>query len=289
MVMIKKTLAAATILLVVMSTFMMFNLTTFAVTTNPKPVDLKIYVSPSSILADNSSYRCIFVQLVDANGNPARAEQETTIDLSSSAPGIGTVDQTTTIPKNATYASANFTSTYLPGTTTITATAPNFATVNAAITTIGPYPYKTTVYGFPSLLPADGRTYGAVMVQLQDSSGLPARAPNGVNVLLFCSNTAVGSVNSSITIPQGQTYAIANFTSTTVQGSATITALGHGYASTQLIFSTTTLTSSQATHLKIFEGPPKSSPITMSTDKSPSNYKILRATQQPYLRTLQLP
>jgi hypothetical protein len=253
--MIKKTIAAATIFLVIMSTFMMFNLTTFA--TNPKPVDLKIYVSPSSILADNSSNTCIFVQLMDANGNPARAEQATTIDLSSSAPGIGIVDQTTIIPKNGTYASANFTSTYLPGTTTITATAPNYATVTSTLTTIGPYPYKTTVYGFPTVLPANGGTYSAVMVQLQDSNGLPARAPNNVNVSLFSSNVAVGTVNSSITILQGQTFAIANFTSTITEGDTTITALGHGYASTQLTFTTAPVPGSSAGQLKIFEGPPQ--------------------------------
>jgi cell division septation protein DedD len=260
--MIKKTLAIATILLIVTSTFMMFNLITFAVTT--RPADLKIYISPNSILADNSTYNCIFVQLIDANGIPTRAEQNTTIDLSSSAPGIGTVDQTTTIPKNATYASANFTSTFIPGTTTITATASNYATVDSAITTIGPYPYKTTVYGFPSLLPADGGTYSAIMVQLQSSSGEPARAPNDVQVLLFSSELTIGSVTSAITIPAGQTYAIANFTTTTnfllspLENATIITAVGHGYESTQTTITTQHVAESgPAKQLKIFEGPPQ--------------------------------
>ena len=251
--MFKKILTAATIFLVVMSASMMLNLTTFATTT--KPIELKIYVSPSSILADNNTYTCIFVQLLNADGNPARAEQDTIIDLSSSAPGIGIVDLTTTIPKNFTYASANFTSTYLPGTTTITATAPNYSTVASTLTTIGPYPYKTTVYGFPSVLPADGGTYDAVMVQLQDSNGLPARAPNDVQVSLFCSDNSVGSVTPSITILQGQTFAIANFTTTTAPGDTYITAVGHGYVSTQETFATSFLSSPE--QLYIFEGPPQ--------------------------------
>lgn len=251
--MIKKTLAIATILIIMASTFMMFNPTTFAVTT--KPAYLKIYTSPNNILADNSTYSCIFIQLLDANGVPTRAEQSTTIDLSSSTPGIGTVDQTTIILQNATYASANFTSTFLPGTTTITATAPNYETVNSVITTIGPYPYETTVYGFPSLLPADGKTYTAVMVQLQDSTGLPARAPNDVQISLFSSNSTVGSVSPSIIILQGQTFAIANFTSTITPGITSITALGHGYASTQAKFTTTAI--SLPNQLRIFEGPPQ--------------------------------
>ena len=255
--MIKKTLAIATILLIVTSTFMMFNLATFAVTT--KPANLNIYIGPTSILADNSSYSCVFVQLLDSSGTPTRAEQDTTISLSSSAAGIGAVDQTTTIPKNATYASANFTSTFIPGTTTITATAPNYASINSTLTTIGRYPYATTVHGFPSLLPADGGTYSAIMVQLQDLSGSPARAPNDVQISLFSSNITIGNVTSTITIPQGQTYAIANFTTGAISSDVNVTAVGHGYKSTYTLITTQDATASGSVkqQLKIFEGPPQ--------------------------------
>ena len=93
------------------------------------------------------------------------------------------------------------------------------------------------------------------MVQLQDSNGLPARAPNDVQVSLFCSDNSVGSVTPSITILQGQTFAIATFNTTTMPGIANITAVGHGYASTQQTFNTTTTTS--PVKLAIFEGPPQ--------------------------------
>ncbi|MCW3999270.1 MAG: hypothetical protein NWE93_03430 [Candidatus Bathyarchaeota archaeon] len=252
--MIKKALAMTAILLIAISTFVSFNLTTNALTANP--TTLKLYVSPTSVLADNTTYTCIFVQLTDQSGNPTRAQQDITISLSSSAPGIGTVDPTITIPINATYASANFSSTYLPGTTTITATAPNYATVTSTLTTIGPYPYKTTVYGFPTVLPADEGTYAAVMVQLQDSSGYPARAPSNVTVSLFSSNNVTGSVTPTITILQGQTFAIANFTSTNSVGETNITAVGHGYASTKQLFTTKALAPPQAAQkLMIFKGP----------------------------------
>ena len=100
---------------------------------------LKIYVAPTSVLADNNVYNCVFVQLLDSSGQPFRALQDTTISLSSSLTNIGTVDPTITILKNATYASANFYTTLNPGTTTISASATGYATVQATITTVTPF------------------------------------------------------------------------------------------------------------------------------------------------------
>ena len=44
-------------------------------------------------------YNCIFVQLQDSSGQPARALQDTTISLSSSLTNIGTVDPSIIISK----------------------------------------------------------------------------------------------------------------------------------------------------------------------------------------------
>ena len=157
---------------------------------------LNIYIGPTSVLADNNTYKCVFVQLQDPNGQPTRAVQDTTISLSSSLTNVGTIDSSITIPKGASYASANFNSTFSPGTTTISASATGYATVQASIATIGPIPSAIAVYGFPSTLPADGNSYPSIMVQLQDSSGSPARAPQGgVQVALSCSDTSVGTVD----------------------------------------------------------------------------------------------
>ena len=222
-----------------------------------EPAKLKIYIGPTSVPADNSAYNCIFVQLQDSSSKPARALQGTTISLSSSLTNIGTVDSSITIPRGSTYAQANFYSTFTPGTTTIAATASGYATVQATISTIGPIPSAIAVYGFPSTLPADGGSYNAIMVQLQDSSGSPAKAPKeGVQVTLSCSETSVGTIASPITITGGQTYAIATFTTTTTTGSATITPIISGYTSKQATIKTQTpLTTPN--NLKIYVGPPK--------------------------------
>jgi hypothetical protein len=218
---------------------------------------LKIYVGPNSVPADNSVYDVIFVQLVDSSGVPARALQDTTVRLSSSATNIGTVDPTVTIAKGDTYVPTKFYSTYTPGTTTITAASSGYMTVQAPITTVGPAPSTLAIYAVPPVLPADGNSYPAIIVQLQDSSGSPAKAPIGdVQVTLSSSNTAVGAVDSSVTIKGGKTYAVATFSTAGGIGSATVTAISSGYTSGQATV-TTQKPSVSPSSLQVFVGPPK--------------------------------
>ena len=131
--------------------------------------------------------------------------------------------------------------------------------MQSSITTVGPIPSAVAVYGFPSTLPADGNSYNAILVQLQDSSGSPAIAPiGGVQVTLLCSDVVnVGSVTPNVVIPEGMTYATADFTTvpnyTKVQ-TAIVTSVAQGYKSEQLTI-TTTPVSTNPTQVKIFPGP----------------------------------
>ncbi len=221
------------------------------------PLKLKVHVGPPQILADRGVYDSILVQLVDSKGYPARAEEDIIVSLSSSKTYIGSVDQTCIIPAGYTYALANFFSTYTPGSTTITAFASGFPSEQASITTVGPIPSKLAVYCFPQLLPADGKIFDAVIVQLQDSAGNPARAPIGdTEVILSSSKLEIGKIDSSLTIESGHTYAIAKFQTTTTPGSSTITAVSPGYMTGQ----TNVITSELGNipyKLKVDVGPPK--------------------------------
>jgi cell division septation protein DedD len=258
---LQKSIAQAILILILISSaFVVVNLnTSLAATTDP--VKLKIFVGPSSVLADNNTYNCIFVQLQDINNKPARALQDTTISLSSSTTSIGTVDPSITILKGTTYTSANFSSTFSPGASTISASATGYATVQASITTIGPIPSSVAVYGFPSTLPADGGSYNVIMVQLQDLYGVPAKAPKGgVLVSLSCSNTSIGTVSPNVTIAEGKTYVIATFNTTTAaqqEGrikSVIITTVAQGYTSQQVTMTITPI-ATNPNQLKIFSGP----------------------------------
>ena len=255
----KRILQTLLILTLLASTYIVVNQNvSLAATTDP--AKLKIFLGPTSVLADNNTYNCIFVQLQDTSGKPARALEDTAISLSSSLINIGTVDSSITIPEGATYASASFSSTFSPGTTVISASATGYTTVQSSMSTVGPIPNAVAIYGFPSTLPADGNTYNSIMVQLQDSSGSPAKAPKGdVQVTLSCSDTVnVGTVTQNVVIPEGKTFATANFTtrSNSAKQSAIITTVAQGYVSQQLTITTTPI-ATNPNLIKIFVGPLK--------------------------------
>ncbi|MBS7621714.1 hypothetical protein KEJ32_06360, partial [Candidatus Bathyarchaeota archaeon] len=194
---------------------------------------------------------------MDSQNNPVKAVENVTAYLSSSNIYVGSVDPIVVIPKRSSYTIAKFYSTYTPGTTTITATAPGFATVQASVTTVGPIPSKLAVYCLPPVLPADGGTYEAIIVQLQDASGVPAKAPIGdVTVTLSSSNIKVGTVPANVTIKAGDTYSKVTFQTTNVAGSTTITAMAPGYTMGQTAVKTELVGEAPA-RLKVYVGPPK--------------------------------
>jgi hypothetical protein len=255
--MLKKIIFETAFILLILACFEISGGTNNFAVSASTPSKLNIYVGPTSVLADNSVYNAIFVQLQEANGAPARAEQDTTVSLSSSLTNIGTVDPTITIPKGSTYASASFHSTFTPGSTTITAAASGYMTVQASITTVGPVPSVLALFVVPPVLPADGNAYSAIIVQLQDNGGSPAKAPiEDVQVTLSSSNTAIGTVDPTVTIKGGSTYADATFqTILDATGSAVITAIASGYTSGQTTVTTQQFGGSPA-KLAAFLGPP---------------------------------
>jgi hypothetical protein len=217
---------------------------------------LKIFAGPTSVPADNQAYGILVVQLLDSHGAPLRASADTEVRLSSSATNVGAVDQTVTITKGTSFASASFYATYTPGSTTITATATGYPTAQTTITTVAPTPTALAVYVFPPILPADGSTYQALLVQLQDATGTPAKAPvGGIQATLTSSNATVAATDSSVTIQEGQTYALANV-KTASPGTATITATTSGYATAQAPL-TVQQVGNGATSVKVYLVPPK--------------------------------
>lgn len=249
----KKLLTTLTIIIVIFSAV---SIQMVSSETINQPSKLKLTLSPPTLPSDNATVTCIYVQLQDKDGLPARAAKDTTISLSSSITEIGSTDPTLTIKSGDTYAQANFSSTFTPGQSIITAAATGYETVQSPITTVGPKPYTVAVYGFPSTLPADNQTYQAIMVQLQDSTGSPAKAPNGgAKVTLSCSDTSVGDVTPTVTIMAGQTYALANFT-TNGEGEAEITPVASDYTSRSTKI-TTIAPGSSPNQLEICTGPSK--------------------------------
>lgn len=102
----------------------------------------------------------------------------------------------------------------------------------------------------PPQLPADNNTYPAVVVTVVDSAGEPTVTLANINVSLTSSEEYVGTITSDVVIPAGETYAIANFTTTHTAGVTTITGTTTGLASTSTGV-TTVIAVGYPTHLVI--------------------------------------
>jgi len=195
-----------------------------------KAQKLAVLLGPSKMFAHkliNWGY-IVWVQPQDNAGNPARAPAgDISVGLSSSNPSVGTVSSgslTINAGWEANYVA--FSSTFVSGTTTITATAGGYGTGSAVMKTVAPRPNKLALDLAPSKLFADGKTYYRVVrILLLDSTGNPALAPvGGISVSLTSSDLARGSVESSVTIAEGWFYTTAWFKSTSTPGTTTITA-----------------------------------------------------------------
>ncbi len=196
----------------------------------PTPTKLDVIVGPPTVLADNQEFDSIAVTLLDASGSPAVVPlgKAIFVNLTSSNTQVGSVPATIVIPSGAEFASVNFTTTLLAGSTTVTAFANGLQTSAATESTYGPVPSQLALQGVPKTLPADGNTYAAVEVLLEDSASGPAFAPTGVVVQLLSSDSNVVSVVGSVTIPAGSSYVLADVQTALLSGSANITAFSPG-------------------------------------------------------------
>jgi hypothetical protein len=196
---------------------------------------------PDVLLPDNSTYPGISAaQLLNATGFPIEvpAGHSVTVYYSSSDTLYGTITSPHVIPSGSSYALADFTSTLIPGNTTITAAADNFTEDQKPITSSAPPPTALGLSVEPPFLRATGESYSVVGITLQDSAGNPAKASVDTVVSLFSSNPSVGTVPASVVIPRGATHVIVSFTSTSTPGSTNITASASGFQSTNLTVQT---------------------------------------------------
>jgi hypothetical protein len=230
-----KTVKLLVIILLIIIIFPISNLN-FVSAVTAEPAKIKLYLSPIKLPADSEQYECIFVQLLDSSGKPARATKYVHISLSSSKTEIGTVDSSITINPGATFGKGNFYTTSTPGSTTITATATDFTTVQTTITTTipGTIPTKLVVFCTPQLLPADNQEYKAIFVQLQDGQSRPTENPGEpIYVNMFSSESSIGFIYPLLTIDKGKSLVVGSYEVSNSPGSTTITAQASNFATGQ--------------------------------------------------------
>ena len=97
--------------------------------------------------------------------------------------------------------------------------------------TVPVWPVALSLSAVPPRLPANNNTYPAVVVSITNATGRPTVALRAIIVALTSSQDNVGTITSEVTIGAGQTFAIANLTTTHTAGTTTVTATTTGLKS----------------------------------------------------------
>lgn len=204
-------------------------------------IDLSI--GPSAVLPDGATYaQIVSAQLLNQTDGypiPISSSSAVTVYFSSSDTLYGSITSPGVITNNSTYVLADFTSTLLVGSTTITAAADGYAPAQKSVGSSAPPPANIVLGVASSVIRATGEIYPLLYVQLRDQNGNPAKAPADIQVSLISADPAVGTADSSIIIHQGSSYSVASFFSTTSAGTANITASATGFNPTWTLVQTT--------------------------------------------------
>jgi len=218
-------------------------------------LSLALYVAPDRLPADGGIYSSLIIQLEDS-GNPVVAPSDIQITLASTDETVGMVVPQITIPKGQIYIVTVFQTTRTPGVTTITALSQEAAIGSITVTTVIPTGTSTKlgIYAAPSSIPAEPGMTSRIIVQLEDSRGLPVRAPSNIKVSFTLTESSIGSVDSQAVIPEGETQTTTTFHANYNVGTTEIRASAKSYTS-----AATTLTTggSAASTLTLYALPPK--------------------------------
>jgi hypothetical protein len=142
------------------------------------------------------------------------------------------------------------------------------STARAAVLPSGA-PAALSLSPIPPKLPADNNTYPGVVVSVVTAGGLPTVATADINVSLTSSQENVGKIVASVVILAGETYAVANFTTTHTAGVTTVTATTTGLATAKTAV-TTVVAVGYPTHLVM-----TAVPDTLPASTASTGYLIL--------------
>lgn len=238
------------------------------------PTHLVLSAVPNTVPASTASTGYLILELEDDVGLPAKAIADVPISLYSSNTNVVNVTAATTVMKQGEYLQEiNYTSGFVPGSASVTASAAGFGSGTATISVIGSPPLALKLVAQPDIMipcaanvtSCDGR----LVLALTDLGGNPTLATRNIQVQLRSSDLGVVNVSQTATIFEGNISALVTFTVTApaggLGGSATITGSAPGLKSGFAIVSVTNPTlvspsrcisgAASTCQLAIFAGP----------------------------------
>ena len=99
-------------------------------------------------------------------------------------------------------------------------------------------PSALSISVMPQVLPADSKSYPALVISLVDSGGNPTFSLSDLTVYLSSSNESAASVPTTATLPAGHSYVQVEVTTTGTPGKTEITAASSGLAAKSVSIST---------------------------------------------------
>jgi len=203
---------------------------TVSVVEQPK-LNLSLCICPP-IIPVNSPYEpIIVVQAQNEYGEPILASADVEVHLYLSNTKVGRVEGSVYINQSEYYGLSSYHISSELGNATITATASNFASATANIAIFRAGASKISLNIEPSTVIADIATLQNIFVTLQDMYGYPAKAPYDTHIVLSSSNSEIGSLPASLTIPKNETFAYTSFHKSGKEGTTQITAHSKGLQS----------------------------------------------------------
>ena len=191
--------------------------------------------SPGVLPTDGLTYAAIEVGLETSSGSPITATSDIFVQLTSDNPSVASVPTLVMIPSGSISALAMVTTSALAGVANVTATYTGLVPATVPVETVVPAPSKLQTYVAPasSAYFPNGNS-PILVVQLQDSSGNPARARQDTNVVVTSSNGTLLSSFVSLGIPKGSDY-VFSYLHPKGSGLTTLTASSQDLISSQSV------------------------------------------------------
>jgi hypothetical protein len=207
---------------------------------NPNQLEVS---APADLPADGGTYDVLTISLTSNGTTPAVSRSGTSVLLTSSRPDLVSIDVSGSVlvPAGRSFVTVPITTSASSGTAFITASSPNFVSSTVQVNTVSIPPTKLGVYlSDPRALVSPVSDALNMVVQLQDSQGVPADARTSATVIVSFSNTTLSETPMTLTIPKGADLAYA--TVPLAEGTEGVfTAISNGLSGASAPFSATEL------------------------------------------------
>jgi hypothetical protein len=204
---------------------------------NPGSAPYQIYIrglfqttnkKPTILPADGGLYAALEVSLIDNLGVPVAAPPGgVSVQLSSSKNTIVGANGTVVIPGGQSWTVTDLQTGIQQGSTNITAFSQGYIGSSAQVSAVIPAPSRLALYVDPNVKISLGNSEPLMVVQLQDSNGIPARAKAETSVLVTAANASVVQGSLTLNLSKGEDF-VSTFLKTNETGSTVLTASSSG-------------------------------------------------------------